>query len=59
MLMNKPNRVPLVHISKRGAIKWYAVLAVRIAAILLALIVCAVVTMALTGENPLSIGRNC
>ncbi len=55
MLMNKPNRVPLVHISKRGAIKWYAVLAVRIAAILLALIVCAVVTMALTGENPLSI----
>ena len=55
MLMNKPNRVPLVHISKRGEIKWYAAIAVRAAAILLALVVCAVVTMAMTGENPLSV----
>ena len=52
--MNK-NRAPLVQISKRKSLTWYQAWAIRAAAILLALIVCAIVTMLLTGENPISI----
>ena len=43
------------HISKRDALPWYQALAIRGGAIILALIVCALVTMLLTGENPISI----
>ena len=53
--MNKKNHVPLIHISKRKALPWYRAWAIRGAAILLALVACALVTMLLTGENPLSI----
>lgn len=53
--MNKRNQGPLVHITKRGAMPWYFSWGVRGAAIVLALIVCAVVTTLLTGENPLQI----
>ncbi len=53
--MAKVNTAPLIQISKRKAMPWYASLAVRGAAIVLALIVCAVVTTALTGENPLEV----
>ena len=45
----------LFHISKRDALPWYQRVLIRGGAILLALIVCALVTMLLTGENPLSI----
>ena len=45
----------LFHISKRDALPWYQALAIRGGAIILALIVCALVTMLLTGENPISI----
>ena len=45
----------LFHISKRDALPWYQRVLIRGGAILLALIVCAVVTMLLTGENPLSV----
>ncbi len=45
----------LFHIAKRDTIPWYKSAAIRGCAILLALIVCAVVTMLLTGENPVSI----
>lgn len=45
----------LFHIAKRDALPWYKSLAIRGVAILLALIVCAVVTMLMTGENPVSI----
>ena len=45
----------LFHISKRDALPWYQVMLIRGGAIVLALIVCALVTMLLTGENPISI----
>ena len=52
--MNK-QKTPFVHISKRKALPWYAAWGIRAAAIILALIVCALVTTLLTGENPLQI----
>ena len=48
-------REPLIHISKRGEVAWYTAWIVRGCAVLLALVVCAVVTTLLTGENPISI----
>ena len=44
-----------IHISKRTELPWYKAWTIRGAAILLALITCAVVTMLLTGENPIRI----
>ena len=44
-----------IHISKRTELPWYKAWTIRGAAILLALITCAVVTMLLTGENPIGI----
>ena len=43
------------HISKRTELPWYKSWAIRAIAILLALVTCAVVTMLMTGENPISI----
>ena len=51
--MNK--KQSLFHIAKRDTLPWYKSFAIRGCAILLALVVCAVVTMLLTGENPVSI----
>ena len=48
------NRIKF-HISKRASLPWYKAWAIRGAAILAALLVCAVVTMLMTGENPISI----
>ena len=51
-------RIPktsLFHIAKRDALPWYQATLIRGCAILLALVVCALVTMLMTGENPLSI----
>ena len=45
----------LFHISKRDALPWYQAMLIRGGAIVLALIVCALVTMLLTGENPIGI----
>ena len=45
----------LFHIAKRDALPWYKSFAIRGCAILLALVVCAIVTMLMTGENPVSI----
>ena len=53
--MNNQNRVPLIHIAKRGALPWYLAWAIRGGAIILALLVCALVTTLLTGEDPLQI----
>ncbi len=48
-------RTPLFHIVKRKNLPWYTAWGIRAAAIVLALIVCALVTMLLTGENPLQV----
>ena len=54
--MRKQNGgMPVLHISKRSTLPWYRAWAIRGAAILLALVACAVVTTALTGENPLGV----
>ena len=45
----------LFHISKRDVLPWYQAMLIRGGAIVLAPIVCALVTMLLTGENPISI----
>ena len=45
----------VMHISKRDSLPWYGAWAIRGAAIALALIVCAVVTTALTGEDPVGV----
>ena len=52
--MNK-QRSPLFHIVRRGALPWYATWGIRGGAVLLALLVCGVVTMLVTGEDPLKI----
>ena len=51
--MNKTT--PLFHISKRKALPWYRAWGIRGAAILLALIVCGILTTVLTGLNPFSV----
>ncbi|MGN0521298.1 MAG: ABC transporter permease, partial [Eubacterium sp.] len=48
-------REPLFHIVKRDALPWYTSWIIRIASIILALIVCAVLTMLITHENPISV----
>ena len=53
-MANKSGR-SVLHISKRGALPWYAAWAIRGAAIVLALIVSGVFTAALTGLNPLGV----
>ena len=53
--MRKKTEAPLFHISKRKALPWYGRWAIRGGAILLAMVVCAIVTTLLTGENPLAV----
>lgn len=48
-------REPLFHIVKRDALAWWKSWLIRIAAVALALIVCALVTVLLTGENPIGV----
>ena len=45
----------LFHLSKRKELRWYAAWGIRLAAILIALVVCGFVTTAMTGENPIAI----
>ena len=54
-MMKNNAREPILHIAKRGQLRWYQTWAVRAAAVLLSLILCALITMVMTGENPLSI----
>ena len=48
-------RSSVLHISKRDNLPWYKAWAIRGAAILLAAVVCGVVTAGLTGQNPLAV----
>ena len=49
------NKLTLFHIVKREALPWYRAWMIRGAAILLALIMCSIVTVMVTGLNPLSL----
>ena len=53
--MNGSGHKALFHISKRTALPWYLSWAIRAAAIVLALVVCALVTTLLTGVSPLGV----
>ncbi|MBP5239696.1 MAG: ABC transporter permease, partial [Oscillospiraceae bacterium] len=53
--MNKNTRSPLFHVAKRGALPWYHAWAVRGAALLLALVICGIITSLVTKLNPLSV----
>ena len=46
---------PLFHIAKRAALPWYLSWAIRIGAIVLALVACAALTVFLTHENPFQV----
>lgn len=48
-------REPLVHISKRDVLPWYKSWMIRGGALLLSLVVCGLITMVMTGLNPISI----
>ena len=54
MTTNK-TREPLFHITKRGTLPWYAAWGIRGGAVVLALIVCALITVLVTGENPVRV----
>ncbi|MGI6072057.1 MAG: ABC transporter permease [Lachnospiraceae bacterium] len=49
------NRTPLFHITRKKDVVWYKAWAIRIAAIILALVLCGIITMMTTGLNPLSV----
>lgn len=53
--MNEKHKEPLFHIVKRDALPWYKSIGIRVAAIVLALILCAVVTTITTGINPIQV----
>ena len=53
--MNNKTHTPLMHITKRKVLPWYATWGIRAAAILLAFVACAIMTMLLTGDNPLQV----
>ncbi|MGN0528416.1 MAG: ABC transporter permease [Eubacterium sp.] len=48
-------REPLFHVAKRDSLPVWKSWIIRIISILIALVVCAVLTMLLTGENPISV----
>lgn len=56
--MNEKTKEPRFHIVKKDALPWYKSLGIRITAILLALIVCGIVTTITTGENPISVYKS-
>ncbi|MBQ1395730.1 MAG: ABC transporter permease [Eubacterium sp.] len=51
----KPNKEPLIHITKRKVLPWYRIWAVRAIAIIAALIVCGILTTIMTGLDPISV----
>ena len=53
-MSNKSVREPLFHVAKRGYFPKYTSWAIRLGSIVAALLLCAVVTMLLTRENPIS-----
>ncbi len=55
MSNNKKAHEPFLHIVKRSALPVYRQWIIRIGAVLLALILAGIVTMALTGENPIKV----
>ena len=53
--MNEKNKEPFFHVVKRDALPWYQSIGIRIASIVLALILCAIITTITTGINPIQV----
>ena len=53
--MNNKTKTPLFHVAKRAALPWHKVWAIRGAALLLALLLCGVITSLVTGEDPFAV----
>ena len=53
--MHNKTRTPLFHVAKRAALPWYKSWAIRGAALLLALLLCGVITSMVTGLNPAAV----
>ena len=53
--MNSKSHTPLFHVSKRGVLPWYKVWAIRGAGLLLAILVCGLITTLVTKQNPLEV----
>ena len=53
--MNNNAHAPLIHMTKRKSLPWLAAWGIRAAAILLAFVVIAIITMLVTGDNPVQI----
>lgn len=54
-IMNEKNKEPFFHVVKRDALPWYQSIGIRVAAIVLALILCAIITTITTGINPIQV----
>ena len=53
--MNNKTHTPLFHVSKRAALPWYKSWGIRGAALLLALVLCGVITTLVTGQDPIAV----
>lgn len=53
--MNEKKKEPFFHVVKRDALPWYQSVGIRAVAIILALIVCGIVTTLTTGINPVEV----
>ena len=53
--MNEKKKEPFFHVVKRDALPWYQSVGIRAVAIILALIVCGIVTALTTGINPVEV----
>ena len=53
--MNNKTNTPLFHVSKRALLPWYVSWLIRGCALLLALVLCGVITTLVTGEDPIQV----
>ena len=53
--MNNKTRTPRFHVARRAALPWYKSWAIRGSAVLLALLLCGVITTLVTGEDPIAV----
>lgn len=53
--MAATNKEPFIHMSKRDTLPWQKAWTIRFIAIIAALLVCALVTTVLTGDNPIKV----
>ena len=53
--MHNKTQEPLLHITRRDSLPWLTAMGIRLCSLVIALLVCALISVVMTGENPLSI----